>query len=40
MPAEVLNTVRQFFITHKVNIPGVDVDDFYHALYLAIDKGW
>ncbi|MDD3365099.1 MAG: lipoate--protein ligase [Syntrophomonas sp.] len=40
MPADVLNTVRQFFITHEVNIPGVDVEDFYHALYLAMDKGW
>lgn len=36
---DVLNTVRQFFISHEVSIPGVDADDFYHALYLAIDKG-
>jgi len=39
-PADVSNTVRQFFTDNEVNIPGVDVDDFYHALYLAIDKGW
>ena len=37
-PADILNTVRQFFIDHEVNIPGVEADDFYHALYLAIDK--
>ena len=37
-PVAILNTVRQFFIDHEVNIPGVEADDFYHALYLAIDK--
>ena len=37
-PADILNTVRQFFIDHEVNIPGVEADDFYHAIYLAIDK--
>jgi hypothetical protein len=40
MPADVLNTVKHFFATHQVTIPGVDIDDFYHAIYLAIDKGW
>jgi lipoate-protein ligase A len=40
LPADILNTVRHFFINHEVNIPGVEADDFYHALYLAIDKGW
>lgn len=37
-PADVLKTVKEFFISHKVDIPGVEVDDFYHVLYLAIDQ--
>ncbi|MGI5920847.1 MAG: lipoate--protein ligase [Syntrophomonadaceae bacterium] len=38
--AEVLNTIKDFFNKHQVNIPGVDADDLYQAIYMAIDKGW
>jgi len=38
-PTDVLNNVRKFFSDYKVRIPGVSEDDFYHALYLAIEKG-
>lgn len=37
-PDDILKTVRQFFINHKVNIPGVEADDFCQALYLASGK--
>lgn len=39
-PADILNTVREYFVNHAVNIPGVEADDFSHALCLAIDRGW
>jgi lipoate-protein ligase A len=38
-PTNVFDTINQFFKDYEVKIPGIDVDDFYHALYLAIDKG-
>lgn len=37
-PAEISKTVNQFFIDHKVSIPGVEADDFCQALYLACGK--
>jgi len=35
-PTDVLATVRNFFARNDVKIPGVETDDFYHALHLAI----
>ena len=35
-PTDVLATVRNFFTSNDVKIPGVAADDFYHALRLAI----
>jgi lipoate-protein ligase A len=35
-PTDVLATVRHFFTSNDVKIPGVAADDFYHALCLAI----
>jgi lipoate-protein ligase A len=37
-PSDVLKTVQEFFASHEVRIPGVEPDDFYHALYLAINR--
>ncbi|MEA4926605.1 MAG: lipoate protein ligase C-terminal domain-containing protein [Syntrophomonadaceae bacterium] len=37
---DILNKIRQFFKEHNVSIPGVEADDFYHAIYLAVEKGW
>lgn len=36
--SHVLKTVREFFAANEVRIPGVEADDIYHALYLAINK--
>ncbi|NLU49807.1 MAG: lipoate--protein ligase family protein [Syntrophomonadaceae bacterium] len=36
--SDVLKTVREFFARNEVRIPGVEADDFYHALYLAINR--
>jgi lipoate-protein ligase A len=35
-PSVILQTVRSFFTTHQVQIPGVEPDDFFHALQAAI----
>lgn len=35
-PSDIMATVRRFFAGNDVKIPGVAVDDFYHALCLAI----
>jgi len=37
-PQDVLYTVRQFFTEHEVRIPGIEADDFYYVLNLAIAK--
>lgn len=38
-PADVLNNVRKFFDDCEVRIPGINENDFYYALHLAIEKG-
>lgn len=37
-PLDISKTVNQFFINHKVSIPGVEADDFCRALYLACGR--
>ena len=37
--ADLHNIVNNFFDDHQVKIPGVNADDLYHAIYLAIDEG-
>jgi lipoate-protein ligase A len=36
-PPALLQTVRSFFATHQVQIPGVEPDDLYYALQAAIE---
>jgi len=36
--SDVQKTVREFFASNEVRIPGVEPDDFCHALYLAINR--
>jgi len=37
-PQDVQQNVRRFFAEHDVKIPGIEADDFSHALYLAISR--
>lgn len=39
LPADILRNLNHFFTDRQVDIPGVKVDDFYHALCLAVEKG-
>jgi len=37
-PSDIMKTLRQFFAVNNMRIPGVEPEDFYHALCLAISK--
>jgi lipoate---protein ligase len=39
-PGDILQSIREFFTENEVSIPGVEAEDFYHAIYMATEKGW